>query len=216
MTGYATAASEHVHRGFSSVRIDTVVGPDGSRFTREIVEHPDAVAVVAVDDQGRVALVEQYRQPLGERLLELPAGTLDVEGEGEVAAAHRELAEEVGLAAARLESLGTIWNSAGWSDERTHLYLARGLRAVDAPDGFVATGEEADLDVHWVPLDELVARALDGRVTDAKTVVGALRASAVLRRGGGDGEDEDEDEDRADGGRDDAAGTAGDGPGRDA
>jgi len=204
VTGYATAASEHAYRGFSSVRIDTVVGPDGSRFSREVVEHPDAVAIVAIDEAGRVALVEQYRQPLGERLLELPAGTLDVEGEAEVAAAHRELAEEVGLAASRLEPLGTIWNSAGWSDERTHLYLARDLRAVAAPEGFVATGEEADLDVHWVPLDELVARALDGGVTDAKTVVGALRAAAVMRRDVGEG----------DGGGGGTAGPAADGPGR--
>lgn len=185
MTGYSTDASAHVYRGFSSVRIDTVVGPDGSRFSREVVEHPDAVAIVAVDGDGRVALVEQYRQPLGARLLELPAGTLDVDGEEEVAAAHRELAEEVGLAAARLEPLGTFWNSAGWSDECTHLYLARGLEAVGAPDGFIATGEEADLDVHWVPLEELVARALDGSVTDAKTVVGALRAADRLREGHG-------------------------------
>jgi len=181
VTGYSTDGSRHVYRGFSSVRIDTVVSADGTRFSREVVEHPDAVAVVALDSEGRVALVEQYRQPLGARLLELPAGTLDVEGEAEVAAARRELAEEVGLAAARLEPLGTIWNSAGWSDERTHLYLARDLETVGAPDGFVATGEEADLHVRWMPLDELVTQALDGRVTDSKTVVGALRAAALLR-----------------------------------
>jgi 8-oxo-dGDP phosphatase len=185
VTGYATQGSSHAYRGFSSVRIDTVVGPDGARFTREVVEHPDAVAVVAIDDDGRVALVEQYRQPLGARLIELPAGTLDVDGEGAEAAAHRELAEEVGLAAARLDPLGVIWNSAGWSDERTHLYLARGLETVGAPDGFVATGEEADLDVRWMPLSELVSQALDGRVTDAKTVIGALRADALLRGGSG-------------------------------
>jgi 8-oxo-dGDP phosphatase len=175
---FRTLASRHVHRGSSSVRIDLVAGPDG-QFEREVVEHPDAVAIVALDAQGRVALVCQHRQPLGGELLELPAGTLDVEGEAPVVAARRELAEEAGVAAGRLTPLGTLWNSAGWSDERTFLFLAQ--RLSDAPaSSFTAQDEEAHLSVRWVPLATAVTQALAGALTDAKTVIGLLRAHAVL------------------------------------
>lgn len=182
MSAFRTVASQHAYRGFSSVRVDVLRGPDGE-FTREVVEHPDAVAVVAVDAQGRVALVRQHRQPLGAELLEVPAGTLDVDGEAPERAAHRELAEETGLAAGTLVGLGAMWNSAGWSDERTTLYLATDLREVARPDGFALADEEAEMVVEWQPLEALVAAALDGRLEDAKTVVGILRADAALRGG---------------------------------
>jgi 8-oxo-dGTP pyrophosphatase MutT (NUDIX family) len=176
---FRTIATEHAYRGLSSVRIDTLEGPTGT-FTREVVEHPDAVAIVALDALGRVALVRQYRHPLGESLLELPAGTLDVVDEEPAAAAHRELAEEVGLAADRLIPLGMMWNSAGWSDERTYLYLAPTTRPAPRPVGFVAEDEEAEMVVEWRGLDILVAEALQGTIEDAKTAVGVLRARAAL------------------------------------
>ena len=135
--------------------------------------------------QGRVALVRQYRHPLGTELLELPAGTLDVAGESPEDAAHRELAEEVGLATDDLIALGGLWNSAGWSDERTELFLARRTRPAPAPAGFAAADEEAVMTVEWRPLDALVRAALDGELEDAKTVVGVLRARAVLDAGPG-------------------------------
>jgi 8-oxo-dGTP pyrophosphatase MutT (NUDIX family) len=182
---FRTVASSHHYRGFSSVRVDVLHGPAGT-FTREVVEHPDAVAVVALDDALRVALVLQYRHPLGAALLELPAGTLDIAGEDTIAAAHRELAEEVGLAAEELVPLGVVWNSAGWSDERTHLFLARRTAPTSRPAGFEAVDEEADMTVLWRPLDDLVRAALTGELTDAKTVVGVLRADAVIRRGRAD------------------------------
>jgi ADP-ribose pyrophosphatase len=182
---FRTSASSHQYRGFSSVRVDVVEGPDGT-FSREVVEHPDAVAVVALDAEERVVLVRQYRHPLGEALLEIPAGTLDIEGEDPVEAAHRELAEEVGLEAHALVSLGTIWNSAGWSDERTHLFLARTTSPTERPDGFEARDEEAVMSTVWQPLEVLVRDALDGGITDAKTAVAILRADAVLRRVRGD------------------------------
>ena len=182
MSVFQTITSSHHYRGFSSVRIDLLRGPDGE-FSREVVEHPDAVAVVALDDADRVALVLQYRHPLGEPLLEIPAGTLDVPDEDPVEAAHRELAEEVGLASDDLVALGTVWNSAGWSDERTHLFLARRTFPTSRPDGFEAVDEEAVMSVVWLPLDDLVRDALGGDLTDAKTVVGVLRASAALRGG---------------------------------
>jgi len=185
MNDFRTVGSSHLYRGFSSVRIDLLDGPTG-RFSREVVEHPDAVAVVALDADHRVALVHQYRHPLGEALLEIPAGTLDVVGEAPVAAAQRELAEEAGLRCDAMRPLGIIWNSAGWSDERTHLFLAADCTPAARPDGFVATDEEAAMRVEWRPLADLVPDALDGTLTDAKTVIGLLRADAVVRRGHGD------------------------------
>lgn len=185
MSDFRTVTSRHEYRGFSSVRVDVVTGASGE-FIREVVEHPDAVAIVALDDERRVALVRQYRHPLGHDLLEIPAGTLDIVGESAEAAAHRELAEEVGLAAGRLVPLGRIWNSAGWSDERTALYLAPSTRAAARPEGFTAEHEEATMRLEWWPLDELVAAVLRGDVEDAKTVVGVLRAHATLDAGAGD------------------------------
>jgi 8-oxo-dGTP pyrophosphatase MutT (NUDIX family) len=177
---YEVVTSRRAYSGFSSVRIDGLVGPGGERFEREVVEHPDAVAVVAIDDERRVVLVRQYRHPLRTSLLELPAGTLDVDGESALDAARRELAEEVGLAAGHWQALGALWNSAGWSDERTWLFLATGVEAVARPHGFVAEGEEADLAIERIALDELLGMCADGRVDDAKTVVGVLRASTHL------------------------------------
>lgn len=182
MTPFTTRSSRVAHRGFSTVRVDELDGPDGP-FTREVVEHPDAVAIVALDAEGRVATVRQYRHPLGRDLLELPAGTLDVAGEAPDAAAHRELAEEVGLATDELIPLGGMWNSAGWSDERTLLYLAPRTRPAAAPKGFVAADEEAVMAVEWHPLADLVAAARSGELEDAKTAVGVVRAAARLTAG---------------------------------
>jgi 8-oxo-dGDP phosphatase len=182
VSGFRAVTSRHEYRGFSSVRVDVVAGP-GGEFTREVVEHPDAVAIVALDDEGRVALVRQYRHPLGHDLLEIPAGTLDVDGESAEAAAHRELAEEVGLAADVLIPLGRIWNSAGWSDERTTTFLAPRTRPVARPDGYTAEHEEAVMGLEWWPLDDLVVAVLRGEIEDAKTVVGVLRARAALGAG---------------------------------
>jgi 8-oxo-dGTP pyrophosphatase MutT (NUDIX family) len=181
VSAFRTVASEHVYRGFSSVRVDVLVGPTGE-FSREVVEHPDAVAIVAVDAAGRVALVRQYRHPLADSLLELPAGTLDVDGESPQDAAHRELAEEVGLAADRLIDLGAIWNSAGWSDERTSILLACDVRPAPRPAGYEAEHEESVMVVEWEDLDVLVAAALAGTIDDAKTVVGVLCVRAALDR----------------------------------
>ncbi len=181
MSEFRTLASRHAYRGFSSVRIDTVMSvSDGRTFTREVIEHADAVAIVALDAERRVALLEQFRQPLDAMLIEIPAGTLDRVDEDPVAAAHRELAEEIGFAAARLLPLGTLWNSAGWSDERTSLFLALDLRPVARPEGFVLEDEEAAMTLSWRPLEEVARAALNGHLTDAKTVVGVLRAQHVL------------------------------------
>lgn len=177
---YTTESSRTVHdSGFSQLRIDTVRTPDGEIIEREVIGHLDAVAVVPVDRDGTVVLVRQYRHAVGQRLLEIPAGLLDVDAEAPAAAAHRELAEEVGLAAGRLEYLTRFHNSAGWSDERTTIYLGQDLSDAVA-DGFVAEHEEADMEIVRMPLDELVAMASAGDLSDAKTVVGVLLAARRL------------------------------------
>lgn len=169
----------------SRVRVDRVRMPDGDVAEREIVEHPSAVAVVAVDDAGRVVLLRHYRHALGARILELPAGKLDIEGEEPVAAAARELAEEVGLEAAELTELVRFANSGGWTDEHTTVYLGTGLREV-TPEGFTAAGEETDLEVLRMPLDDAAAMARRGEIVDAKTLIGLLLAHDVLGQTAGD------------------------------
>lgn len=178
---YAVTASRTAHEGrLSTIRVDTVRMPDGAEVEREVVEHPSAVAVVAVDDDGRVVLLHQYRHPVGDALVELPAGKLDVDGEDPLASAQRELAEEVGLAANRYTELVTVYNSAGWTDERTTIYLAEGLRDAPRPEGFTAEAEEAHMTIERVPLASAVARARRGELGDAKTVIGLLLAADRL------------------------------------
>lgn len=158
----------------SRVRLDRVRMPDGTVAAREIVEHADAVAVVPVDDGGRVVLIRQYRHALRAYQLEVPAGKLDVDGEAPAAAARRELIEEVGLDADALTQLVHFRNSAGWTTESTTVYLATGLRPVAAPEGFTPKAEEADMEVVRLPLADAVARAERGEVADAKTLIGLL------------------------------------------
>lgn len=179
---FETVDRRGVYHGFSTVRIDRIRTPDGDEVEREIVERPAAVAVVPLTDEGRVLLLHQYRQPVGRPLLELPAGLMDVAGESPEEAANRELVEEAGLAAGTLEHLTTFWNSAGWTDERTHVYLARELTPATPAAGFVAKAEEAHLEVVSMALADAVAGVRGGEISDAKTVVGLLLAEERLRR----------------------------------
>jgi ADP-ribose pyrophosphatase len=173
-----TLASEVVFAGHViSVRVDTVAMPDGSTVRREVVDHPGAVGVVALDDQGQVAMLEQYRQPVGQRLWELPAGLLDVAGEPAQAAAARELVEEAGLEAAEWAVLADTLSSPGMTNEATRVFLARGLTAVERPVGHA---EEADLVLAWVPLDEAVRRVLRGEIRNAMAIIGLLAADRAL------------------------------------
>ena len=144
-------------------------GPDGEEFERHIVHHPGAVAVVPLHDDGTVTLVRQYRVALEDDLLELPAGTKDVEGEAERVTAERELAEEAGLAADRVEHLTTFHNAPGMSDETVAIFLARDLREVAHDRQSV---EEHAMTVERLSLDEALGMIEDGRITDAKTIIG--------------------------------------------
>ena len=173
-------ASRRAYDGsFVTVREDDVRGPNGDVFTRVVVEHRGAVGVVALDDERRVLLLRQYRHPAGRRLLELPAGVLDVEGESPVTAAARELAEEAGVRAAQWSPLLDMWSSPGTSDEYWHVFVARDLSVVPAAEVPERVHEEADLEVVWVPLAEAVRAVLDRRMTSPMAVAGVLAAAAT-------------------------------------
>jgi nudix-type nucleoside diphosphatase (YffH/AdpP family) len=171
---FETLESVDHYKGRSIVRSERVRMPDGGEAEREIVVHDDAVAVVPVTDDGQVVLLRQYRQPFRRHVLEIPAGTLDHEGESIEQAANRELAEEAGYAAQRLEHLATFYNSAGWTDEQTHVYLGHGAHRTDVPTGFEAEHEEADMEVVHLELAEALDLARRGEIKDSKTLIGLL------------------------------------------
>jgi len=149
-------------------------------ITREFIAHTGAVAVLALDDEGRVCLIRQYRHPVRSREWELPAGLLDIEGESPLIAAQRELAEEVDLVAADWAVLADFQVSPGGSNEALRIYLARGLSAAD--EVFARTEEEAELEKTWVDLDEVVDAVLARDVQNSILVIGVLAAQAARGR----------------------------------
>ena len=168
--GFARLGEREVYQGHViGLGIGTFRAPDGSTFERDIVHHPGAVAVVPLLDDGRVVLVRQYRAPIDQLLLEIPAGLRDVEGESTELTAARELAEETGLAAARFDWLCEFHNSAGCSDETIVIYLATGLRAVPSDR---QGAEERFMQVVEVSLDRFDAMVDDGSIVDATTILG--------------------------------------------
>lgn len=142
---------------------------DGSEFERDIVHHPGAVGVLPFHDDGTVTLVRQYRAALDAELVEIPAGLRDVAGEDDATTAARELVEEAGLAAGRIEHLTTFHNSPGYCDEDVAIYLATDLREV--PHDRQGVEEEA-MTIERVSLTDALTWIDDGRITDAKTVIG--------------------------------------------
>ncbi len=150
--------------------------PDGRAAIRDVVRHPGAVAVVALTNEGRICLVRQYRTALGRVTVEIPAGKL-APGEDPLECATRELREETGMEAEKIAYLATIASSAGFCDELIHIYMATGL-------SFSKSSPDADefINVDLVEVGELVDAVLDGRIEDAKTVVGALLCDAISRR----------------------------------
>ena len=148
--------------------------PDGRVSAVEAVRHPGGAAAAAVDESGRVCLLRQYRPVVAAWVWELPAGKRD--GTEDFArTASRELREEAGIEAARWTRLGAVFTTPGFCDEVLHLFLARGLTVVET-----SREEHEIMEVHWMPLDEAVGKALAGEFSDAKTVIGLLRATAAI------------------------------------
>ncbi|HEY9474241.1 MAG TPA: NUDIX hydrolase [Mycobacteriales bacterium] len=182
---YAVRSSREVYRGrVFGMRADQVEMPGGRIAVREVVVHPGAVVVAAVDEQDRLVMVHQYRHPVGQHLFELPAGLLDVDGEPAVVAAGRELYEEAHLRAGRWHLLADVFPSPGMTDEAVRLYLARDLTPVPDAERFVADGdEEAEMTVHRVDLDTAVRMVFAGELNNGVTITGVL-AAARLRDAG--------------------------------
>jgi len=182
---FSVTSSQRVFDGaVTAVRIDDVVMPDGKTAKREVVEHDNAVAIVALDDSGsdpKVILIEQYRHPLGRRLWELPAALLDIDGEGAQQTAARELVEETGYAAATWSVLVDVAPSPGFSEEIVRIFLATDLTQVGRPHP--GDHEEAELRVVLVPLSTAVQAVLDGRIVNGMAVSGILAAERTLREG---------------------------------
>ena len=183
-TDLPVAGREVLHTGkvFDLVAERVDLGAGGEVY-REFLAHPGAVAVVALDDAGRVALVRQYRHPVRAYLWEVPAGLLDVPGETLLAAARRELAEEADLRAATWHTLVDFCTTPGGSDERIRIFLARDLTAAPEADRFTREAEELDMPLAWVDLDEAHAAVLAGRLHNPSAVAGILAAHAARAAG---------------------------------
>jgi 8-oxo-dGDP phosphatase len=164
------------------VRTDQVAMPGGTTATRDVVVHPGAVGILALDLAGRVLLIQQYRHPVGRLLWEPPAGLMDEPGESPLAAAKRELFEEAHLQALRWDVLLDIYTSPGMSDEAVRLFLARDVSPAAGPR-FVGEDEEANLPTRWVPLDEAVRAVQQGDLHNPLAVLGVLAASVAAREG---------------------------------
>ncbi|OIK03888.1 NUDIX domain-containing protein [Streptomyces monashensis] len=165
----------------TSVRTDDVVMPDGSVVRRDYQVHPGSVAVLALDEEDRVLLINQYRHPVRHKLWEIPAGLLDVPGENPLHAAQRELYEEAHVKAGDWRVLTDVYTTPGGCDEAVRVFLARELAEAEG-ERFEAEHEETDMEYARVPVDELVRRVLAGDVHNNCLVVGVL--SLVAARSG--------------------------------
>lgn len=181
-TGFRRVSEEAIWQGeVISLATAAFVAPDGSGFSREVVHHPGAVSVVPVLADGRtVVVVRQYRAALDRQLLEIPAGKRDVAGEAPEVTAGRELAEEVGLRAGRLSKLAEFYNSAGFCDEHSIVYLATDLSECAT----TACGvEEQHMSIEHLNLHDVPALIAGGELVDAKTIIGLLLARDHLGAG---------------------------------
>lgn len=165
-----TLSTEQVYEGRAvKLRVDTVEKSNGSKTTREIVEHSDCVVVVPLDNQGDILLVRQYRKPVEKGLLELPAGGIEP-GEDPVECVRRELREETGYSPQKIEELGGFYSTPGYCTEYLHLYLATELRY----SPLVAEDTEG-IELVRVPLSRIPGLIASGEICDAKSIAGLLR-----------------------------------------
>jgi ADP-ribose pyrophosphatase len=174
----SVTATERRYTGMKwDVVTETVQLDEHTSVRRDVVVHPGAVGIVAMDDHERVLLLRQYRHPVRSQLWELPAGLLDVAGEDAVSAAARELFEEAHLRAARWDVLVDLYSSPGMCSEAYRIYLARELVEVPAEERHVPTAEERDMPMRWVDLDAAMAAVTAGHVHNAMAVAGIFAAA---------------------------------------
>ncbi|WP_159803158.1 NUDIX domain-containing protein [Arthrobacter zhaoguopingii] len=174
-----------IHRGYVWDVVEETFSLDdgGEEITREYIDHPGAVAVLAMDEQDRILLIRQYRHPARMVLWEIPAGLLDEPGEDFVEAAARELAEEADLTAGEWNVLADLFLSPGSSSEALRIYLARGIGSVPEADRHTRTHEEAEIELLWVPLNEAVTAVLEGRMHSPSAAAAVLAAHAARADG---------------------------------
>jgi 8-oxo-dGTP pyrophosphatase MutT (NUDIX family) len=163
----------------TGVRTDDVVMPDGGTATRDYQVHPGSVAVLALDDAGRILIIKQYRHPVRHKLWEIPAGLLDIPGENPLHAAQRELYEEAHVKAGDWRVLIDMYSSPGGSDEAVRIFLARDIADAEG-ERFEVFDEEADMETARVPLEDLVRGVLAGDLHNNCLVTGVLALSAAL------------------------------------
>ncbi len=169
------AARKPIYKGrIVDFGIETITQPDGREVAIEIARHPGGAAVAALDRDGRVCLLRQFRPPFEDWLWELPAGKLDP-GEGPLLTAKRELQEEAGLTALDWTELGSVATCPGFSDEVVHLYLAMTLS-----QGAADTEPDEHIERHWLSLAEALQRIENGTIHDAKTIVALYRTARLL------------------------------------
>lgn len=172
-----------LHRGKVFDLVSETADLGDSQVVREFVDHPGAVAVIALDDAGRVLLLQQYRHPVRSELWEPPAGLRDVDGEPPHVTAARELEEEADLRAATWHRLVEVYTTPGACNELIQVFLARDVSEVPESQRFAREDEEAGIVPVWVPLDEAVTAVLAGRVHSPSGAVGVLAAAAARDRG---------------------------------
>ena len=178
------SSAELVRGRLVTVRTDKVRMPDGELAERDVVIHPGAVAVLALDDAQQVLLIRQYRHPVGRLLWEVPAGLRDVSGEPPWATARRELLEEAGYRARDWRVLADYYTSPGFSTERLRVFLARDLEFVpESERDFVPEGEETQLVPAWLPLDEAVRKVLAGELHNGVAALAILAGYAARSEG---------------------------------
>lgn len=170
-----TISSQQIWQGkFLTLREDKVTLPNGHEAVRYIIEHPGAVAIIPVTKNKEIIMVEQFRKPVERVLLELPAGKLE-KGEDPLVSAGRELQEETGCVAGKLEKLGSFYSGPGFTNEILYLYLATDLEQQEAcPD------EDEFVAVKTIPLDEALQMIEEGKICDGKTIIGLLWADRIL------------------------------------
>jgi ADP-ribose pyrophosphatase len=178
------SSSEPFRGRLVAVRTDKVRMPGSNLAEREVVLHPGAVAVLALDDDGRVLMIRQYRHPVGRLLWEIPAGLRDVAGEPLLATAQRELLEEAGYRARDWRVLADYYSSPGFTTERLRVFLARGLELVPPEErDFVPEDEETQLVPAWLPLDQAVGKVLAGDLHNGAAAIGILAGYAARSEG---------------------------------